>query len=81
MRNPVPEALASSAQPFGRAGLRDRGDRLDLADIDARIAERQAILKAQFGPEVAAGRAPRLTYLALSGGGQWGAFGAGILEA
>lgn len=81
MRNPVPEALASSAQPFGRAGLRDWGDSLELTDIDARIAERQAILKAQFGPEVAAGRAPRLTYLALSGGGQWGAFGAGILEA
>jgi hypothetical protein len=81
LRNPVPEALASSAQPFGRAGLRDWGDNLDTADLGARIAQRQAFLKAQFGPELAAGRKPRLTYLALSGGGQWGAFGAGILEA
>jgi predicted acylesterase/phospholipase RssA len=81
LRNPVPEALAASAQPFGREGLRDWGDGLDGADVDARIAERQAFLKAQFGPEIAAGRRPRLTYLALSGGGQWGAFGAGILEA
>ena len=81
LRNPVPEALAASAQPFGRTGLRDWGDSLELADIDARIAQPQAFLKAQFGPEIAAGRTPRLTYLALSGGGQWGAFGAGILAA
>jgi hypothetical protein len=81
LRNPVPEALAASAQPFGREGLRDWGDSLDVANAEARIAERQAALKAQFGPEIAAGRTPRLTYLALSGGGQWGAFGAGILEA
>ena len=81
LRNPVPEALAASAQPFGREGLRDWGDSLDVAEVDARVAERQAILKARFGPEIAAGRTPRLTYLALSGGGQWGAFGAGILDA
>ena len=81
LRNPVPEALVGSAQPFGREGLRDWGDSLDTDEVDARIAQRQAVLKAQFGPEIAAGRTPRLNFLALSGGGQWGAFGAGILEA
>jgi hypothetical protein len=81
LRKPVPEALASSAQPFGRDGLREWGDSVATKDIQSMVADRTKVLQTQFGSEMAAGCTPTLRFLALSGGGQWGAFGAGILTA
>ncbi|MGF1529068.1 MAG: patatin-like phospholipase family protein [Candidatus Competibacterales bacterium] len=80
-RNPVPEELANVAEPFGREGLRAWGDALSEADIETIIAQQGPVLRARFGAELEAGPIPTLHYLALSGGGQWGAFAAGILDA
>lgn len=80
-RNPVPEAIVEDVQPFGRAGLRIWGDALTNDKVRAFIASQAPALKAQFGPQIAAGKTPKVEFLALSGGGQWGAFGAGILNA
>jgi hypothetical protein len=44
-------------------------------------AARTAILEKAYGRESAAGDAPVLSFLGISGGGQWGAFGAGVLRA
>lgn len=82
VRNPAPEAFADLAQPFGRAGMRDWGDSLSREEVEAVFARRAPFLKARFGGHLAAGRQlPTLEFLALSGGGQWGEFGAGVLNA
>ncbi|WP_340108631.1 patatin-like phospholipase family protein [Pikeienuella sp. HZG-20] len=81
VRNPAPEAMLGQAHPLGVPGLRSWGDALSPEDVDAFVERRGAIMKAAYGPEIAAGRTPTLNYLALSGGGQWGAFGAGVLRA
>jgi predicted acylesterase/phospholipase RssA len=73
--------VADAAEPFGRPGLRFWGDALTKAEIDAFIAFHAPAMRAEFGEDIAAGRTPQVDYLALSGGGQWGAFGAGILAA
>lgn len=80
-RNPAPAELANAVKPFGIAGLREWGDALTDEDVTAIIRASAPALQKRFGPEVAAGRTPHLEFLALSGGGQWGAFGAGILAA
>lgn len=80
-RMPVPADLANAAEPFGRPGLRFWGDALSKDEIAAFIAFHAPAMKRAFGEEIAAGRTPVLDYLALSGGGQWGAFGAGVLAA
>jgi len=80
-RNPVPDNLVNEVHPFGHPNLRSWGDALTDDQIRAFIAARAPVIKAQLEPELAAGRVPKLEFLALSGGGQWGAFGAGILNA
>lgn len=80
-RNPVPSELVDSVEPFGIDGLREWGDALSDEQIVNTINRMAPALKARFGAEVAAGETPHLEFLALSGGGQWGAFGAGILDA
>lgn len=79
-RAPPPE-VADLAQPFGIAGLRDWGDALPASEVTAIIARREPQMRALFATELAAGRTPQVDYLALSGGGQWGAFSAGVLDA
>jgi predicted patatin/cPLA2 family phospholipase len=81
VRDPVPDALVDAVEPFGRAGLREWGDALPPEKVAAFISAATAGMTARYGPEIAAGRTPRADYLALSGGGQYGAFGAGILDA
>ena len=80
-RNPAPAEVADIAHPFGKPGLREWGDALPASEVAAIVEERAPQLRAMFGAELAAGRTPQLDYLALSGGGQWGAFSAGILAA
>lgn len=80
-RNPVPEPLVGQAHPLGVPGLRSWGDALSPQEIETVIASRRAHMQETYGPEIAAGRTPVLHFLAISGGGQWGAFGAGVLRA
>lgn len=81
LRNPVPPDLAESALPLGREGLREWGDTLSEQEIRLWLRERETRLRERFSDDIAAGRTPSVKFLALSGGGQWGAFGAGILDA
>jgi predicted patatin/cPLA2 family phospholipase len=81
LRNPVPAPLVDAVEPLGEPGLREWGDTLRPDEIDAIIARQAPLLQARYGDDIAAGRTPTLHFLALSGGGQWGAFGAGILQA
>ncbi|GMG83611.1 patatin-like phospholipase family protein [Paralimibaculum aggregatum] len=81
IRTPVPNDLVESVKPFGKPGMREWGDTLSQADIEEIIAARVPVMKRLYAPEIAAGRIPVQHFLALSGGGQWGAFGAGILGA
>jgi hypothetical protein len=81
LRNPVPASLVDAVEPLGEPGLREWGDTLRPGEIEAIIARQAPLLKARYGADIAAGRTPTLHFLALSGGGQWGAFGAGILQA
>jgi predicted patatin/cPLA2 family phospholipase len=81
LRNPVPAPLVDAVEPLGESGLRSWGDTLRPGEIDTMIARQAPLLKARYGADIAAGRTPTLHFLALSGGGQWGAFGAGILQA
>jgi predicted acylesterase/phospholipase RssA len=80
-RQPVPAPLADVVAPFGASGLRAWGDALSDADIERIVLTEASLLQARFGADLAAGRTPQLDLLALSGGGQWGAFGAGLLAA
>jgi predicted patatin/cPLA2 family phospholipase len=49
-------------------------------NIDALLEERTALLKHRFADTIAAGKPIEIHFLALSGGGQDGAFGAGLLN-
>ncbi len=80
-RNPLPADMVDKAEPLGLPGLRSWGDEVGKVEIDQLMKTRAAVLKKTYGSEIAAGRKPVLTYLGLSGGGQWGAFGAGVLRA
>lgn len=80
-RNAVPADVAAQAQPLGVAGLRIWGDIVPPHELDAAIARQGQIMRARFASELAAGRTPVLHYLAISGGGPDGAFGAGVLRA
>jgi predicted acylesterase/phospholipase RssA len=80
-RQPVPIEIADAVQPLGMSGLRAWGDSLSDRDVQEIIRAEAPLLRARFGAELAAGRTPELDFLALSGGGQWGAFGAGLLAA
>ncbi|MEM7236312.1 MAG: patatin-like phospholipase family protein [Pseudomonadota bacterium] len=80
-RNPVPAALVEEAVVPGFETVRQWGDYNDPADVRRQMLNRAERLKARFGPEAETGETPKLTYLALSGGGQYGAFSAGALTA
>lgn len=80
-RNPLPESLVNQANPLGIPGLRIWGDSLSQQELDAWLANNITRMRQVYGPAIAAGEVPTLHYLGLSGGGQWGAFGAGILKA
>jgi predicted patatin/cPLA2 family phospholipase len=81
LRNPVPQDQAGLAQPLGMPNLRTWGDLITAQELDPLVTRQGQILRARFGAEMAAGRTPTLHYLAISGGGPDGAFGAGILRA
>ncbi|PKQ08823.1 MAG: patatin [Alphaproteobacteria bacterium HGW-Alphaproteobacteria-10] len=80
-RKAVPARLADVVEPLGESGLRAWGDALSDEDIQRIIVTEAPLLRARFGADIAAGQMPQLDFLALSGGGQWGAFGAGLLAA
>ena len=80
-RNPVPEALANDVQPFGKAGFRSWGDALTEDEIRDFVDRHSPEVLAKLKPAIDAGHTPTLDFLALSGGGQWGAFAAGVLQA
>ena len=75
-RNPVPESLADQAVVLGGSTARMWGDELP-GDIEAR----NELLRKQFGADNENNIFYRpVSYLALSGGGANGAFGAGFLK-
>ncbi len=80
-RNALPEALVDKAYPLGIPGLRTWGDALNKQELEAYLVANTKRLRATYGRELAEGKTPELYFLGLSGGGQWGAFGAGILKA
>lgn len=74
LRDPLPETLATSAHPLGISNLRSWGDEAS-PQLEAWLAA---------GTEIEAEKYPVLvenphTYLAISGGGANGAYGAGLL--
>jgi len=79
-RNPVPAALEADAQVvgMGAAPIRFWGDQLP-PNADAIVKEKWAQVRASRPEMLANGRRPVVNFLALSGGGSDGAFGAGIL--
>jgi hypothetical protein len=81
VRNAVPVSLTEEAQPLGLEDMRTWGDDVTQEQIDQLLTKRVAFLQQRFAKEFAAGITPRLYFLALSGGGQHGAFGAGVLRA
>lgn len=77
--NPVPEDRVGQATVAGLKGLRYWGDARP-ENFEELAAERIAHLNERFcGPEQE-DQTPTLTFLALSGGGAKGAFGAGLLK-
>ncbi|MEM9684303.1 MAG: patatin-like phospholipase family protein [Pseudomonadota bacterium] len=80
-RNPVPPDLANDAAPPGFEAVRLWGDFNDRAAVERMMTTRATYLRKKYGVAARNGRTPRLKYLALSGGGQYGAFSAGVLTA
>ncbi len=81
-RNALPEALVNQGNPLGIPGLRIWGDSLTEDELSAWLASSIARMRETYGPAVESGKPiPTLYFLGMSGGGQWGAFGAGILKA
>jgi predicted acylesterase/phospholipase RssA len=79
-RNPVPAALESQAEVvgMGTSPIRFWGDQLP-PNADAMVKEKWAQVRANRPEMLKAGRRPVVNFLALSGGGSDGAFGAGVL--
>ncbi|MEX0283469.1 MAG: patatin-like phospholipase family protein [Paracoccaceae bacterium] len=65
------------AQPIGYDNVRFWGDYNDPAAVEELLAHRSAAIRKRLQ----VGKGSRIRYLALSGGGQYGAFSAGILTA
>ncbi len=80
-RNALPADQMNEAHPLGIAGLRAWGDVLEPHELDGFIERQADILRTRFGPMMARGQTPVLNYLAISGGGPDGAYGAGVLKA
>ncbi len=79
-RNPVPAALESQATVVGMGAksIRYWGDQLP-PNADALVREKWAQTRAARPQVMARGGRPVVNFLALSGGGSDGAFGAGLL--
>ncbi|MEX1059771.1 MAG: patatin-like phospholipase family protein [Methyloceanibacter sp.] len=79
-RNPVPASLEGEAEVVGMgpAPIRFWGDQLP-PNSDALIKEKWAQVRANRPELLSKGRRPVVNFLALSGGGSDGAFGAGVL--
>ncbi len=74
-----PADVYEDATPTGYGQIRFWAD--DTPDnIEAMFEQRAALLNRRFADAIAAGQPIRLSYLALSGGGAEGAFGAGLLN-
>lgn len=77
-RNPVPEALASHATPQGLAYARFWGDEVPKEVVAFAQRHMPNVKRMAVGAALEGGR-PVVEYLALSGGAEDGAFGAGLL--
>lgn len=80
-RNPVPAAMEDQASVvgMGEAPIRFWGDELP-PNADALVKEKWAQVRASRPEMLSKGRRPVVSFLALSGGGADGAFGAGVLN-
>ena len=80
-RNPVPSSLEGEAEVvgMGSAPIRFWGDQLP-PNSDALVKEKWAQVRASRPELLGKGRRPVVNFLALSGGGSDGAFGAGVLS-
>lgn len=76
--SPVPESLVEAATIATLPGVRYWGDAA-IPDLEAFVAARADYLRARFGGPSQEDSRPKLHYLAVSGGGADGAFGAGLL--
>lgn len=79
-RNAVPKPLINMAQPVGFDDVRFWGDYNDPGFIEHLMIQRARSLDLRFGDAVANGERPSMSFLAISGGGQYGAFTAGLLN-
>lgn len=77
-RDPVPPQLADEAAVLEGAEVRFWGDRAP-DNMGALTAEKWAQVKATRPELLKPGRRPKISFLAISGGGSDGAFGAGLL--
>ena len=79
-RNPVPASLEGDVEVVGMGPtpIRFWGDELP-PNADAMVREKWAQVRANRPELLAKGRRPVVNFLALSGGGSDGAFGAGVL--
>src|SRR5262245_28392348 len=77
-RNPVPETLSSYATPQGLAYARFWGDEVPKEVVTFVQMHMPNVKRMATGVEQEGGR-PLVEYLALSGGADEGAFGAGLL--
>ncbi len=74
----VPEPLADTAELPGLPGIRDWGDEAPT-DMRAEVAGLTDKLRRRYATAITNGTATTLDHLAISGGGEDGAFGAGLL--
>ncbi len=74
-----PADVYEDATPAGYGPIRFWADAAP-DNLEALIEKRTALVQRRFADTIAAGQPIRLSYLALSGGGQEGAFGAGLLN-
>jgi hypothetical protein len=74
-----PADVYEDATPAGYGPIRFWADKTP-GNIEALLEERAALLKRRFANTIAAGKPIEMNILALSGGGQDGAFGAGLLN-
>lgn len=81
IRNPVPAELVKDVRPLGTDGLRTWGDGLTAEERETFVQRVTPAFKAWTAAAGPTGVIPTSELLALSGGGQWGAFGAGVLKA
>jgi hypothetical protein len=75
----APADVYEDVTPTGYGQIRFWADATP-GNIDALLEKRTELLKRRFADTIAAGRPIKVHFLALSGGGQNGAFGAGLLN-